>query len=474
MFVQSMTTMLSQRQDITKMSTGYVRNLAEYAADRYNDGNEERVSAFLSLLADPGFDIAISIGEGATQQQRARVGKRNMRSKFIPGLAAYVDTYGNLIAHSQNAEILSDICKRAPLVGKHGVITRGGTIISNVAVGGNALTYVAHIVPTDNPKVLAVAAITLYSWVGKNGFDMMKLAWQGFLSMLAALVALFMLRSYLIIPLQNLAAQVNTLQWGSEMLPEEAPRRFLGFRFEEITSLRRAIVDLTKRTMEKEDLEKRYMRDIVKAQEDERNRIAQDIHDGPIQVVAALTQRIQMTSIAAEDMSEDIRARLAAIESVAQGAVEELRDICDSLVPPWVWLGIASCMEEASCRLERLYNVKINVDVDQSLELNQDVTLALYRIFHEAVSNAVRHGKATEIDVELTRAECAGGDDADRVRLFIRDNGEGFVPDKNELPRLPLLGKRGLAGMRRRVELLGGVYSLESAPGEGTAITVEL
>ena len=473
MFVQSMTTMLSQRQDITKMSTRYVRNLAEYAADRYNNGNEERINTFLSLLADPGFDIAISIS-GATPQQRAMAGKRAMRSKFIPGLAAYVDTYGNLIAHSQNAAILSDICKRAPLVGKHGVITRGGTIVSNVAVGGKALIYVAHVVRTDNPDVLAVAAITLYSWVGKNGFDMMKLAWQGFLSMLAALVALFMLRSYLIIPLQNLAAQVNTLQWGSEMLPEEAPRRFSGFRFEEITSLRRAIVDLTKRTMEKEDLEKRYMRDIVKAQEDERNRIAQDIHDGPIQVVAALTQRIQMTSITAEDMSEDIRARLAVIESVAQDAVEELRDICDSLVPPWVWLGILSCMEEASCRLERLYNVKINTDVDQSLELNQDVTLALYRIFHEAVSNAVRHGKATEIDVELARAERTGGDGADRVRLSIRDNGEGFVVDKNELPRLPLLGKRGLAGMRHRVELLGGVYNLESAPGEGTAITVEL
>lgn len=474
MFVQSMTTMLSQQQTVTRMSGGYVRNLAEYAADQYNDYNEERIRTFLSLLADSGYNSAISIGEGVNQQQRARTGKQALRSKFIPGLVAYVDSTGNLIAHSQNAAILAIIYERAPLFGSHGRLSRSGSVVSDVIVGGKTLTYVAQIVPTNNPDVFAIAAITLYSWIGKNGFDMMKLAAQGFLSMLAALVALFLLRTYLILPLQSLAAQVNTLKWGSEMLPADTPRKFLGFQVEEITSLKNAIVDLAKRTIEKEELEKRYVDDIVKAQEDERKRIAQDIHDGPIQVVAALTQRIQMTSIDAEGLNDKIRAQLATIESVAQDAVEDLRDICDSLVPPWVWLGIASCLEEAASRFERLYSVKIDVEVDQSLELDQEATLMFYRIFQEAVSNAVRHGGATKIEARLTRTDEEGESRGEHVRLEIHDNGRGFHIDKSVLPKLPLMGKRGLAGMKQRVELLGGVYNLSSEPGKGTVITVEL
>ena len=474
MFVQSMTTMISQRQTVTKLSNRYVRNLAEYAAERYSDSSEERIRTFLSLLADPGYDMAISIEEGVAQTQRTKTGIRTMKEKFIPGLVAYVDSTGNLIAHSQNAAILASIFARAPLLAADGRLMRGGNVISDIIVGGKTLTYVAHIAPTSNPDVYAVAAVMLYSWVGRNGFDMMKLAAQGFLSMFAALVALFLLRTYLIIPLQGLASQVNTLKWGREMPPADPPRKFLGFQVEEITSLRHAIVDLARRTIEKEELEKRYMNDILKAQEDERKRIAQDIHDGPIQVVAALIQRIQMTSIEARDMNDETRAQLATVEDVAQDAVEELRDICDSLVPPWVSLGIASCMEEAASRFERLYDVKIDTNVDRTLELDQEATLALYRIFHEAVSNAVRHGKATEIGVDVSRIDRGKDAEDDGVRLFIRDNGSGFHVDRAVLPKLPLMGKRGLAGMKQRVELLGGTYDLESSPGKGTTITVEL
>lgn len=469
MFVQSMTTMISQRQGIERLSKRYARNLAEYAAERYHDSSEERIRAFLSLLADPDYNMAISIEEGAGRNQRAKTDIRTIKEKFIPGLAAYVDSAGNLIAHSQNAAILASVFDRAPLITVSGRFMRGGSVVSNIAAGGKKFTYFAYIQPTANPNVYAVAAVTLHSWVGRGGFDMMKLAAQGFISMFAALVALFLLRTYLIIPLQALASQVNSLKWGREMPASDPPRELLGFQVEEIRSLNSAIADLAKRTLEKEELEKRYMNDILKAQEDERRHIAQDIHDGPIQVVAALIQRIQMASIAANDISDETRDRLSEVEGVAQDAVEELRGICDSLVPPWLSLGIASCIEEAARRFERLYNVKISMNVDHALDLDQEAMLALYRIFNEAVSNAVRHGKATEINVGVSRADRDGG-----ARLFISDNGSGFLVDKSELSQLPLMGKRGLSGMRQRAELLGGTCDLKSSPGEGTAITVVL
>jgi signal transduction histidine kinase len=226
-------------------------------------------------------------------------------------------------------------------------------------------------------------------------------------------------------------------------------------------------MDLARRMRDKEELEKRYMRDILKAEEDERGRIAQDIHDGPIQVVSALIQRIQIVCLASSKMDNDVRNELITAESVAQDLVEDLRDICDSLVPPWVSLGIVSCMEESANRFERQHSVRINLNMDQSLDLPLDQTLALFRIFQEAVSNSVRHGKATEVEVDVSR-----GDDGRRVKFSMSDNGRGFSLSDGMMTKLQMEGKRGLNGMRQRIELLGGEFNIMSSPGEGTRITI--
>jgi signal transduction histidine kinase len=102
------------------------------------------------------------------------------------------------------------------------------------------------------------------------------------------------------------------------------------------------------------------------------------------------------------------------------------------------------------------------------LKLPQDTTLALFRIFQEAVSNAVRHGGATEVNVE------AALDDSGIVKFRISDNGVGFMPDTETIGLLLQEGRRGLNGMRRRVELLGGNFDLWSEPGKGTIITVRI
>jgi signal transduction histidine kinase len=176
-----------------------------------------------------------------------------------------------------------------------------------------------------------------------------------------------------------------------------------------------------------------------------------------------------MLNIASGGIPSDVSRQLADSEDIAQNLVEDLRDICDSLVPPWVSLGLASCIEEASNRFERQHSITVDAVVDTELEVSQETTLALFRIFQEAVSNAVRHGHADTVSVEASR--CGSGRS---LEFIISDNGAGFVPEAETPDTLVQKGQRGLTGMRRRVELLGGEFEIKSAPGEGAAITVRI
>jgi signal transduction histidine kinase len=467
--VESTRTIISQKNAMTNISSTYVKNLSAYAADRWNEGNAERITAFLSLVADHGYDRLISIKDMGRLHAPVSLNVRGMREKFIPGLVAYVSDSGRLVSCSQNAAILVNIFANAPMMNTRDGSSREGSIISKFRVGRDDITYVAYVTPTKDPRVYAVAAVTMLSWMGMNDFNLIKLATAGSLSMFMCLLGLLLLRSSVILPLQALSSQVETLEWGREAPQDADSGNHATMQVEEISSLKKAIVDLARRMIDKEELEKRYMGDIMKAQEDERGRIAQDIHDGPIQVASALIQRIQIANITSGDIGEETMRHLMTAESVAQDLVKDLRDICDSLVPPWVSLGIVSCMEESASRFERQHSIRINMNIDQALEIPLEQTLALFRIFQEAVSNSVRHGRATEVDVEVVSREGGQG-----VSFSVRDNGAGFVPRAGMIESLRMEGKRGLNGMRQRAELLGGEFSLLSSPEEGTTITITL
>ncbi|MDR3166275.1 MAG: sensor histidine kinase [Synergistaceae bacterium] len=463
---ESATTFMSQRKSTTDTTGRYVQNLADYASDRWNEGKPAQLTTFLSLVADYGYNRLIS-GEKFPLPKADDRNASARRDKFIPGMVAYVTSRGKVIFSSENADILATIFSGV-MAETSGLAADNGAIVGSFLYGENRISYVAHISTTRNHMVYAVAAVTMLSWMGRNDFNMMKLAFAGILGMLICLVGLFLLRGSVIKPLQALSSQVETTRWGEET-PQFGTNGIFGkLRVEEISSLKKALTDLACRMIDKESLEKRYVGDIIKAQEDERGRIAQDIHDGPIQVVSALIQRIQMLDIASRGIP-DAAKQLADSEDIAQNLVEDLRDICDSLVPPWVSLGLASCIEEASNRFERQHSITVNAVVDPELAVSQETTLALFRIFQEAVSNAVRHGHADTVSVEASR--CSGG----RVLEFIiSDNGAGFVPETKTPDTLVQKGQRGLAGMRRRVELLGGEFEINSTPGVGTGIIVRI
>jgi signal transduction histidine kinase len=483
LLARSLSISATQHGIVLEISGRYVLQLAQYGAERFDrwsldEGHGERVRDFLALLRDRGYDRALRHGERSSEEQEAA--KRNGHKqenrgdgKFIPGMLAYVRKDGTLVAGSDGAEILPELWRQGELQ----------TLIvdSMTLENGREVAYSLCAWPTEDPEITAVAAVTMFTWIGGNGFIIRRFVNETIWVAFFCLGVLFLLRKTLIRPLRALSSGLRTFRWGQEIPKIDAKAvggTIFGLEIGEIASLREAIAELASKAVEKTDLEKRYVGDIVKAQEEERNRLAREIHDGPIQVVAALMQRVQMASLALDsdkaDAAAEARSQLSVAEETARSAVEDLREVCDSLVPPWVSLGLARCMEEAAARLARQHGVTVEADVDLKDELPQEKTLALFRIFQEGVSNAVRHGRASVVKLSVVQDVVQNIDDANTgaVSFVLHDNGSGFDFGSLSLEALYASGRRGLAGMRRRVDSLGGVLEIASSPGEGTSIEV--
>jgi signal transduction histidine kinase len=187
---------------------------------------------------------------------------------------------------------------------------------------------------------------------------------------------------------------------------------------------------------------------------EERLRIARDLHDGLAQELAYI--RMETRRMAATDPG----GRAERVAVAAERALTESRCAIDALrsgAEEAFDVEISELADELATR----EGARVSVRIDPTVQVDRADRDALLRIMREAISNGVRHGHATELDLELT-----GGD---VIRMAVRDNGAGFVPGG---PRRP--GSFGLASMRARAHAVGGDLSVQSAPGKGTVVEVTL
>jgi signal transduction histidine kinase len=203
---------------------------------------------------------------------------------------------------------------------------------------------------------------------------------------------------------------------------------------------------------EKEAQRARLLKAWLKAQEEERARIARELHD---EVGQALTGLI----LGLEGLPGD---RAEALKELARHTLTEVRRLALDLRPSVLdHLGL----EAALRRYVREYAERTGVEVDLSLHLTrplpQELETVVYRVVQEALTNVARHSGSPRASVGVV--EVLG-----EVRVFVEDEGRGFDPEAVDP------GRQGLLGMRERVELLGGRLSVESAPGQGTRVQVRL
>jgi PAS domain S-box-containing protein len=198
----------------------------------------------------------------------------------------------------------------------------------------------------------------------------------------------------------------------------------------------------------------------------ERLRLAQELHDGPMQDLHSTLY--QMGGLR-DRIGSDQQVIIDQVRSAISQVIQDLRATAKELRPPTIMdfgleKAIRSHVEEFQDKYANL-NIELILASDRQL-LAEDVRLALFRIYQQSMMNIVRHSEATHVTVRFML-------DAEEVTLEIEDNGKGFaVP--NRWVTLTRKGHFGLAGAAERVETLGGEFRVFSEPGKGTRIYVRI
>ena len=198
-------------------------------------------------------------------------------------------------------------------------------------------------------------------------------------------------------------------------------------------------------------------------------RVSADLHDGPGQDLALGLMRFESIADACGKCLQTGPGRcpqedFQAIRTALQSAMSDLRAISLGLQLPEIdQLHAGQIAGRAVRDFERKTGAGVTlVTTCESDELALPVKITLYRLIQESLANGFRHGGGSDLRVEVASVQ-------DRLDVIIRDNGSGFDPSE-----VPTEGHAGLEGMRERVEVLGGSFSLESAPSQGTVVRVSL
>ncbi len=209
-------------------------------------------------------------------------------------------------------------------------------------------------------------------------------------------------------------------------------------------------------------------RRLLRSREEERARLARDLHDGPLQVLVGLNLQTGLLLAQWGASDSPVTIALKEIRGEVQELLTDLRQVCAELRPPMLdTLGLGAALRALAEDWSAQSGVAVHIDLPADAALRSlpgDVAMNLYRVVQEALSNIARHAAAQHV----TLAVCDG---QQSITLQLQDDGCGFT-----LPRssreLIAQGHYGLVGMQERVDLIDGQLQLETAPGRGTSLHV--
>ncbi len=220
---------------------------------------------------------------------------------------------------------------------------------------------------------------------------------------------------------------------------------------------------------EREAERRSYTLQVLKAQEDERHRIAQELHDDPTQTLLVIANRVQ--ALVSDGLGSDNPQQKKELEWIRDANIsvsEELKRICLDLRPSVLDdLGLIAALRWTVEELNHTSPIRASLDisgVEPAIPSEKEVTL--FRIVQEALNNVRRHSQATTARVEVQFIN-------DAIKIRIIDDGTGFAMEKISA-ELRSGGKLGLRGMKERTQLLNGKFEISSEIGRGTIISIEM
>lgn len=209
-----------------------------------------------------------------------------------------------------------------------------------------------------------------------------------------------------------------------------------------------------------------FYRKILLMQEEERRRISQDLHDETGQIVIALGAGLNVIEkeIKAGNL-EKVSALIDENRKLIQEIAARMKAMALNLRPPALdFLGLPAVLREYFSQCTRSNNITIEFNENlKDTKIGPDTEITLYRIIQEAISNIVEHSMATVAQVDLMLED-------EKIRLIIEDKGRGF--DVKEFEQQYDINRIGLRGIKERIMLLKGTFSLESLPNKGTKMEI--
>ncbi|GAB4546266.1 MAG: HAMP domain-containing protein [Anaerolineales bacterium] len=212
---------------------------------------------------------------------------------------------------------------------------------------------------------------------------------------------------------------------------------------------------------ERETLRRQLLEKVITTQEDERRRIARELHDSTSQNLTSLIVGLRMMEAQCAHCASPTKA--ADLRKVASHTLEEVHDLSIRLRPRALDdLGLAAALERLVHEWQARYKIPVDIVIQLKERLPSEVETALYRIVQETLTNIARHAQATSVSITIEKR-------GDMVRAIVEDDGIGFDINANYGGR-----HLGLLGMRERAELLNGTLSVESSPQNGVSVFIEI
>ncbi len=376
----------------------------------------------------------------------------NVRYAFV------TDTNGHIVAHTFGAGFPADLlAQNAVAAGDHHnttvITTDEGSIWDTAVPIFEGQAGVARVGLSETRVRQAVDSVTS------------QLLLTTLLVSVIGITAAAALTFVVTRPLQRLAQAARAVGQGD--LAQRVPRWAndeIGDLAESFNVMTQGLAQAADERAEREQLRGRYVSGVIAAQEDERKRIARELHDSTSQSLTSLV--VGMRALGAQCETPTFRERAEELRQVAAQTLDEVHALALQLRPSVLDdLGLAAALERYVADCRRRYDLTIDLAVRglDGQRLPADVETALYRIVQEGVTNVARHADAKTASVLVERR-------GDLVRAIVEDDGRGFDPATAGRADQRL----GIYGIRERAELLGGTLTIESESGRGTSLFIEV
>ncbi len=209
--------------------------------------------------------------------------------------------------------------------------------------------------------------------------------------------------------------------------------------------------------LKKQEVISQRIKHFIGGQEQERKRVARELHDSIGQSLTSVKMMVDDLKLEYNDIKQQV------LKANVNGLIEEVKQISESLAPSVLTdLGFEKAVQQLCKKINESTKINVELFVDVKDEIMDLYALDVYRIIQESLNNAVKHSTAKDIQVQILLIE-------NSIRIFIEDNGIGFDV-KKEFNK----GTKGLSNLKERTESLGGVLFIDTSPGNGTTINIEI